>query len=210
MMKVHVWRLKSFRNFLYACFFFSSRRRHTRYWRDWSSDVCSSDLRAPFSRRCLPKAPAMSRPTEGFSVTMSRMGKSIREDSRMTAVRTGFSSRGKEVPDSLYGRSRGGVEDVVVVGIPDLYESTVRDDLAHPEGVLPGKYEAPVGAGEADGREQHQGRAPDARPQLREWEAVYLLPVVPDGFEVGVVAPLTVFRSEEHTSELQSRQYLVC
>src|SRR3712207_221488 len=27
-------------------FFFSSRRRHTRYWRDWSSDVCSSDLRA--------------------------------------------------------------------------------------------------------------------------------------------------------------------
>src|SRR3712207_8879172 len=27
-----------------ALFFFSSRRRHTRYWRDWSSDVCSSDL----------------------------------------------------------------------------------------------------------------------------------------------------------------------
>src|SRR3712207_8796193 len=26
--------------------FFSSRRRHTRYWRDWSSDVCSSDLDA--------------------------------------------------------------------------------------------------------------------------------------------------------------------
>ena len=33
---------------LFVCFFifffFSSRRRHTRYWRDWSSDVCSSDL----------------------------------------------------------------------------------------------------------------------------------------------------------------------
>src|SRR5215217_6833959 len=27
-----------------ASFFFSSRRRHTSYWRDWSSDVCSSDL----------------------------------------------------------------------------------------------------------------------------------------------------------------------
>src|SRR3712207_8265467 len=27
-----------------SSFFFSSRRRHTRYWRDWSSDVCSSDL----------------------------------------------------------------------------------------------------------------------------------------------------------------------
>src|SRR2546429_2323272 len=27
-----------------CCFFFSSRRRHTRCSRDWSSDVCSSDL----------------------------------------------------------------------------------------------------------------------------------------------------------------------
>src|SRR5690348_1794319 len=27
-----------------ACFFFSSRRRHTRWTGDWSSDVCSSDL----------------------------------------------------------------------------------------------------------------------------------------------------------------------
>src|SRR3989440_571562 len=27
-----------------SCFFFSSRRRHTRSDRDWSSDVCSSDL----------------------------------------------------------------------------------------------------------------------------------------------------------------------
>src|SRR5438132_9515084 len=27
-----------------VCFFFSSRRRHTRSLCDWSSDVCSSDL----------------------------------------------------------------------------------------------------------------------------------------------------------------------
>src|SRR5690606_41056390 len=27
-----------------SAFFFSSRRRHTRFSRDWSSDVCSSDL----------------------------------------------------------------------------------------------------------------------------------------------------------------------
>src|SRR3712207_9004573 len=31
-------------------FFFSSRRRHTRYWRDWSSDVCSSDLLSGMTR----------------------------------------------------------------------------------------------------------------------------------------------------------------
>src|SRR4249920_3449435 len=30
---------------LIDCFFFSSRRRHTRCGRDWSSDVCSSDLK---------------------------------------------------------------------------------------------------------------------------------------------------------------------
>src|SRR5690606_39900720 len=32
------------------CFFFSSRRRHTRFSRDWSSDVCSSDLPVLFLR----------------------------------------------------------------------------------------------------------------------------------------------------------------
>src|SRR5690606_39530364 len=30
----------------FVVFFFSSRRRHTRFSRDWSSDVCSSDLHA--------------------------------------------------------------------------------------------------------------------------------------------------------------------
>src|SRR5258707_9887620 len=33
-----------FYHMFFFFFFFSSRRRHTRYWRDWSSDVCSSDL----------------------------------------------------------------------------------------------------------------------------------------------------------------------
>src|SRR5699024_12230669 len=32
-------------------FFFSSRRRHTRSKRDWSSDVCSSDLLSLFKNR---------------------------------------------------------------------------------------------------------------------------------------------------------------
>src|SRR5690606_40754055 len=31
----------------FVFFFFSSRRRHTRFSRDWSSDVCSSDLANP-------------------------------------------------------------------------------------------------------------------------------------------------------------------
>src|SRR5690606_41002335 len=38
--------------------FFSSRRRHTRFSRDWSSDVCSSDLQnawVSLLRRISPK-----------------------------------------------------------------------------------------------------------------------------------------------------------
>src|SRR5690348_6426647 len=35
----------------FACFFFSSRRRHTRWTGDWSSDVCSSDLSLRAARR---------------------------------------------------------------------------------------------------------------------------------------------------------------
>src|SRR5207245_8147893 len=39
MKEVHRWSC-----ILFCIFFFSSRRRHTRCYRDWSSDVCSSDL----------------------------------------------------------------------------------------------------------------------------------------------------------------------
>src|SRR6266571_752738 len=45
------------------CFFFSSRRRHTILTCDWSSDVCSSDL-----RRCKgdgPRMPPLTRPRAG-------------------------------------------------------------------------------------------------------------------------------------------------
>src|SRR5262245_63465626 len=37
--------------FVFFFFFFSSRRRHTRCLRDWSSDVCSSDLGPRRARR---------------------------------------------------------------------------------------------------------------------------------------------------------------
>src|SRR5438034_5414603 len=40
--------------FLFAFFFFSSRRRHTRSLCDWSSDVCSSDLGGRFAARLVP------------------------------------------------------------------------------------------------------------------------------------------------------------
>src|SRR5207249_6859113 len=47
-------------------FFFSSRRRHTRSKRDWSSDVCSSDLfRAALDRVLAALAEQIARDGEG-------------------------------------------------------------------------------------------------------------------------------------------------
>src|SRR5215475_708552 len=43
MMSFYIFTLMEF---ICVLFFFSSRRRHTRFSRDWSSDVCSSDLAA--------------------------------------------------------------------------------------------------------------------------------------------------------------------
>src|SRR3712207_7086718 len=62
-------------------FFFSSRRRHTIYWRDWSSDVCSSDLgrgRGGDVSRPLPEDPPAEDPTpaaqRGATITPYRDG----------------------------------------------------------------------------------------------------------------------------------------
>src|SRR5207253_5041671 len=48
-------------------FFFSSRRRHTRWPRDWSSDVCSSDLH-------LRNADRAEHPREEERLVVSRHG----------------------------------------------------------------------------------------------------------------------------------------
>src|SRR5439155_12594419 len=48
-------------------FFFSSRRRHTRWPRDWSSDVCSSDLVGQPRRRQL----AMVEPPGRRSISLA-------------------------------------------------------------------------------------------------------------------------------------------
>src|SRR5215813_2571544 len=53
-------------------FFFSSRRRHTRCGRDWSSDVCSSDLSRPVeNRRCTQGSrKTLSAPRPGWSACL--------------------------------------------------------------------------------------------------------------------------------------------
>src|SRR5207249_6657362 len=58
-------------------FFFSSRRRHTRSKRDWSSDVCSSDLStlfvAAFPDRKSGRSHVLASPEEEKALATSRL-----------------------------------------------------------------------------------------------------------------------------------------
>src|SRR5258707_10902570 len=72
-------------------FFFSSRRRHTRYWRDWSSDVCSSDLRYELQ----------AQPTS-LAYTPARTTPKPRTTGPQTAVVVG--PAGEEIWTDEYGR----------------------------------------------------------------------------------------------------------
>src|SRR2546430_16694525 len=57
------------------CFFFSSRRRHTRFDCDWSSDVCSSDLGLPTCSEldCTTILPLIAPGLSGSKVTLPEM-----------------------------------------------------------------------------------------------------------------------------------------
>src|SRR5437868_11714509 len=56
-------------------FFFSSRRRHTRSKRDWSSDVCSSDLKSIFKQLWLKAGEKMlfANGTKGIALDTERL-----------------------------------------------------------------------------------------------------------------------------------------
>src|SRR5260370_6192119 len=63
-------------------FFFSSRRRHTRFKCDWSSDVCSSDL---YARESFPP----DRPIlEAVRNLTTRINQDFRFDTKATEVST--------------------------------------------------------------------------------------------------------------------------
>src|SRR4051794_41337879 len=78
-------------------FFFSSRRRHTRWTGDWSSDVCSSDLRSRRSRVVPGECP-------GLRARRGRGGEGARErlrGARSEERRVGKECRSRWSPDHL-------------------------------------------------------------------------------------------------------------
>src|SRR5204862_3277832 len=76
-----------------VCFFFSSRRRHTRSLRDWSSDVCSSDL--PVERAI----------GEGQAEVEVRLVRTARLRGRVTSDVDGAAIEGVAVYAAAFGRS---------------------------------------------------------------------------------------------------------
>jgi len=98
------------------CFFFSSRRRHTRSLCDWSSDVCSSDLRQ-IKRHTLThnqersRRPGMAIELEGKKVTAKQYAREVMLLHLMelwnNKIRSSFH------PDDTKRRGRGGETSVV-------------------------------------------------------------------------------------------------
>src|SRR6266511_5657814 len=93
-------------------FFFSSRRRHTRFSRDWSSDVCSSDLAVDQLRPSAGRAGADGRTETAVEVLAS-------ETERLERLAGEFSEFGRlpqgpksevELVDLMTDLSLGAVE----------------------------------------------------------------------------------------------------
>src|SRR2546422_3400372 len=156
-------------------FFFSSRRRHTRCSRDWSSDVCSSDL----SSTAGTSSARSRRPISG-SGTSTRTSRLADASYPTASVTRPSALRRVRVADALVGYLFVSPLCVLVLGL-----------VAYPLGnavwiSLTDKY---VGyAPRFVGLANYAALARDPIFHKVVWNS----------------------RSEEHTSELQSRLHLVC
>src|SRR3989449_4475593 len=156
-------------------FFFSSRRRHTRCSRDWSSDVCSSDLhwlahsgRRRIVRRLLP-------PQRGEVV--------LRDIIPHHALGGEPRARGAQrVPHLL----RPAARDTLGITLVEQRHHLVFEQVVQLLGI---------------------GRI-GVLPRRRRRNSPAVRPIVTLG--PPPVQRAQLGRSEEHTSELQSRLHLVC
>src|SRR5256884_6883309 len=171
-------------------FFFSSRRRHTRCSRDWSSDVCSSDLISPSCRINRVAAERDIRPKVGryrlraghderHPFHRVRSGRPVQDRIIAKASANASDSRGRSdaVEKTLYLRQAGGL-------------GFCKQALSRPKTVL----------GPGDLAQIHTSCSSTSRNS----EAIRM------AYVPSHLLDLAAKRSEEHTSELQSRLHLVC
>src|SRR6266852_7824807 len=89
-------------------FFFSSRRRHTRCYRDWSSDVCSSDLPYP-AQNGVQQRPTLISSAETIAWLPQIVDGGARADTKLVSVTGAVNSPGVyEVP---HGTTLGAILD---------------------------------------------------------------------------------------------------
>src|SRR5439155_17114958 len=95
-------------------YLFSSRRRHTRWPRDWSSDVCSSDL---VRARLLPIGPVDRMPVE------------IKETVIGARAEIAVSTKAEERRSFQFGRQGVQGRPVLFVAQPDISRSVKVEDV---------------------------------------------------------------------------------
>src|SRR3712207_3352342 len=204
-------------------FFFSSRSRHTRYWRDWSSDVCSSDLVETRDaagrldgirvRRLKEKLGTRKLPTAELELdgTPARMvaepGAGVRAIAPMLNVtRTwnavsaaAYMRRGVALARD-YARRRSAFD--APLSRQPLHLDTLAGLQAELEGAMHLTFRLVelLGRAEAEGADEGEARL------LRVLTALAKLTTGRQAVAVGSER----LRMEKDTSELQARQYLVC
>src|SRR5690625_3295637 len=151
-------------------FFFSSRRRHTRWPRDWSSDVCSSDLRHG------PSVPAGAG-GDGVPGGLAHRGprRADQLDPDRAHVMRGARMRQRRTLDrrTLLSGTVAAAGAATVAGCGQIFaEAEIKEpDPSHTRFVMT------VWGGEPD-REAYQARVDLAQEQFPEYEIV--LQLIPD------------------------------
>src|SRR5207253_7887015 len=107
-------------------FFFSSRRRHTRWPRDWSSDVCSSDLVVDGHRKTFESLGCIveqAEPDFGPAETAFRVLRS------WNSANT-YAARLKEHPDAFKDTLKGEIEEGLrLTGVDLAHAETAHGQL---------------------------------------------------------------------------------
>src|SRR5439155_10805656 len=96
-------------------FFFSRRRRHTRWPRDWSSDVCSSDLM--LTGGAIVKSTTSSPATGQLTATTTTTGTSLPSGYQVTVDETTSQSIGINSSVTFTGLTATG-HTVALSGVP--------------------------------------------------------------------------------------------
>src|SRR5690554_1675074 len=142
---------------VYSFFFFSSRRRHTRCGRDWSSDVCSSDLVAKAGRPLL----VIAEDVEGEALA-TLVVNNMRGIIKVCAVKApGFGDRRKAMLEDI-AILTGGTVISEEVGLS--LEKATLNDLGNAKKVQVSKEETTIIDG-AGAKEKIQGRIAQIRKQ---------------------------------------------